>query len=284
MSFIKFGSIAVGLLSAGIGTVFFLFLRSLKSWFGGVAGWTYGDNINSVTLDDISSSIRRWLSVGQWLPALYIGVIVICLILGISQAVALATAFGILTVGLFIFPAFGMVAFLSLIFTLASALSDLALSGFNASAPLATSVKNTLWTPILPFAVFNIALVVANWIGLEQVKSWAEKVTRQFARRTKGRMGLLELSQKLAIWFTAAQVLQGALALLLIYLLIIKGMVGIVLAVLNANFFAGLYFAFIAIGPPVLYVTTFLLLQWTRPFMNGVSYHIDTFLGSQQSA
>ena len=289
VSLIKFGSIAVGLTSAAIGTVFFFFLRSLKVWFAGVASWTYGDDINSVTLDDVSSSIRRWLSVGQWLPTLYIGVIVICLLLGTSQPVAFGIALGILSVGLFLVPAFGMIAFLSLLAAFVMTFNGgtsgtLVASSLIAGTPLSESFRNALWTPTLIFAAFNFALVLANWIGLERVKTWVRGVTGQFARRAKGRVGLLELSKKLALWFTAAQVLQGALALLLTYVLVFKGSLGSIISIFTVNFFAGLYFAFVALGPLTLYVTTFLLLQWTRPFMDGVSYYIDTFLGGQQSA
>jgi len=284
VSLVKFGSIAVGLLSAGIGTVFFLFLKSLKSWFGGVAAWTYGDNINSVTLDDISSSIRRWLSVGQWLPALYIGVIVICLLLGPAVPAAFGVALGVLSVGVFLFPAFGMVAFLTFLLAFLGPISNFSQGTVSPIYPLSDSLKSALLISTLLFAAFNLPLVAANWIGLERVKTWVRGVTGQFARRAKGRVGLLELSKKLALWFTAAQILQGALSLLLIYSLIVRGALGGVITVLSLNFFAGLYFAFIALGPLALYVTTFLLLQWTRPFMDGVSYYIDTFLGGQQSA
>jgi len=284
VSLIKFGSIAVGLTSAAMGTVFFFFLRSLKVWFAGVAAWTYGDDINSVTLDDVSSSIRRWLSVGQWLPAAYVGLIVVLLALGPAQPVAFGVAFGVLLMGLLLFPAFGMVAFLSFVLAFLTPLTSLAQGAVSAINPLTDSLKGALFTSTLLFAAFNLPLVAANWIGLERVKTWVRGVTGQFARRAKGRVGLLELSRKLALWFTAAQVLQGALALLLIYSLVIRGSLGSILYLFTLNFFAGLYALFILVGPPVLYVTTFLLLQWTRPFMNGVSYYIDTFLGGQQSA
>jgi len=285
VSLIKFVSIVSGLLSAGIGTLFFLFLGSLKKWFAGVAGWTYGDDINSVTLDDVSSSIRRWLSAGQGFPVAYIAVIVLCLLLGPAQPVAFGVAFGVLTVGVFLFPAFGMVAFLTFVLAFYAPLTSLAQGALTSSvSSLTDSLKSALLSSTLLFAAFNVPLVVANWVGLERVKSWVRGVTGQFARRARGPLGLLELSRKLAVWFTAAQVLQGALALLLIYSLIVRGsLVGIVY-LFSFNFFAGLYALFILVGPPVLYVTTFLLLQWTRPFMNGVSYYIDTFLGGQQSA
>ena len=287
VSLIKFGSAVTGLLSAAVGTVFFFFLKSLREWLTGVAQWTYGDNINSIQLDDTSSSIGRWLSAGQWLPTVFIGSIFVLLLFSPVQPIALVVAFTILSAGVFLFPAFGMVAFLT--FLLASVFSFssntlILLEGVQNFGVLSNEVKQSLLQVSLIFAGLNIPLVVANWWGLQRVKSWVLGVTKQFTRRARGRWSLLELSKKLSVWFTAAQVLQGALALLLIYSLIVRGAIGSVLLLLTFNPMAGLYVAFIAVSPLVLYITTFLLLQWTRPFMQGVSYYIDTFLNKQQSA
>lgn len=242
VSTFKLISILTGLAGAALAVGFILLVRGTGHWLERVSLWTWGENVNTVELDDIHASMQRWLRAGQWVP--FIPVVIA--FLGITALLIIPK----------IFAARATPGFLN------------STEQFTSGALLGI-IGNLLLFLVLP--------AVLNWIALHNVRLWFERVNRPLTRKPERRyaVSLTQLSSTVRAWFIAAQVWLGLQIAFFVIAWLMNGILRFLILSLFINPLALILVVLVGGVTLGFYLLPLLLLEWSKVYMLGVTHALE---------
>jgi hypothetical protein len=242
VSTFKLISILTGLVGAAVAVGFIFLVRGTGHWLEKVSMWTWGENVNTVELDDIHASMQRWFRAGQWVPV----ILSVIAFVGIAAAVVIPK----------ILAARGTIEVL------------------DASEPLGS---NLLLSVIGNLLLFLVLPAVLNWIALHHVRLWFERVNRPLTRKPERRyaVSLTQLSSTVKLWFTAAQIWLALQVALLVIAWLLSGIVRFLILSLFINPLALVLVVLLGGVTLGFYLLPLLILEWSKVYMRGVTNALE---------
>jgi len=169
-----------GLLIVVLSGVSVFVIGWIKEWQARVSGWSQGQSLDEARLEQLSSTLSKWIVWSQWGPIIAVGLVLALFTVG--GAIVGAILGGISN-------------------------TNGSSGGFNSLAGAG------VFGGILAFVVLLIAapVIALNWLVLKSIKTWLLEVSGRAAGHS-GNTNLLTLSNSVSSWLVFSQVMVCILA------------------------------------------------------------------------
>ena len=240
---LSFIAVLVGLFIVGSGVAYVFVFGWIRDWQARVMNWSQGQTLDKVRLEKLSQTLSKWIVWSQWSP-----------IIGAVLVLLLFTVGGAIIGGLI--GSLGGLGGSSLEGTLSSVGGAGALGGLLA-------VFVVIW--VSPF-------VILNWLIFKAIQTWMLEVTSRVVGRA-GKVNLLSQSNAVSSWFVFCQVVIGLGALLFVFSGLTAGTSDGSSATPTLSILLTL----------ALDALCFMMLQWSKTFMFGVTGYAERYGSSNES-